>query len=155
MAEITTDHIKALIAASIVNNKQGVINAMNQTGNTVSESISDSDLIDSAYSVFTQKGLEGLKNILSKVQIDKTKDTSYFIALDKIFGGSSQMKCGLKDLMGCLQSAGDIIGGSTTSTTGGAIQNTTTQSLLSPSVIIGLSIVAIVAISLLIFRLTK
>lgn len=137
---ITTNDIQALIAFAIENNKPGVIQAMNSTGNPVSMNISDAKLAEEVWNVFDDKGVTGLQVVLSKVPIDRTKVTEKeakaFIAKFKNVDPNAKFGDIVK---GIGDYFGDLLGGSTV--TGGTVQQMFSESALSPA-LIGLIVVA-------------
>lgn len=156
---ITTQTLNALIAFTIQNNKAALIQAMNDAGNSVAENISDDDLLQSTWNVFSSKGLDALKNVLSKVPLNKSVlSTAQQNTLIKTFGLTinPSAKCDLTHPLDCVTGvinyAGDLIGGHSTTTT--TAPQTQSVPLLSKSAILwqaGGSIVAIVVL-LIVFR---
>lgn len=67
--------VQALIAFAILNNKSGLINAMNAYGHPVSNDISDAELYNAVSKAWQEDGISELKNILSRVPLDKSKIT--------------------------------------------------------------------------------
>lgn len=137
---ITTNDIQALIAFAIENNKPGVIQAMNSTGNPVPSGISDAKLAEDVWDVFSDKGVEGLQRVLSKVPVDRTKVTEEeakaFVTKFKSIPRDAKFGDWVK---GVGDYFGDLLGGSTV--TGGTVQQMFSESALSPA-LIGLIVVA-------------
>lgn len=68
---IDTNDIQALVNLAIINNKQGVINAMNSSGYAIAQNISSDELGNRVWNVFVTKGISELQRVLNKVQINK------------------------------------------------------------------------------------
>lgn len=72
---LTIQDVQAVIAFAIVNNKPGLIRAINSIGTTISDNISDTDLFNAVNNVFATKGITGLESLLNGVPLDKSKLT--------------------------------------------------------------------------------
>lgn len=131
---ITTNDIQGIIALSILNNKQGVIRAMNSTGNAVASNISDADLAAALWNVFSAQGIAGLKNVLSGVQIDAsnlTQEEAKALTV-KFKGADPNAKFG-DWIQGVGSFFGDLLGG--TSVTTNTVTSMSSESALSPTTI--------------------
>lgn len=167
MAQVTYDDVNALIAFSIYNNKDGVIVAMNQTGNFVPLNISSKDLYARLLDIFSKSGIDGLRNILSRVSINKTR-TQFLDKIFKTFIGNSAIReanapqsgedpkqfGSLLDDFGNWYAhyhtlMGDFIGGSTTVTPN--TQSTTIEPPIKPATLIWIAVSSIIIIILLIW----
>lgn len=146
---ITTNDIQGLIAFVITNNKPGLIQAMNNTGNFVALNISDNDLYNKVWDVFSKSGITGLQDVLSRVRIDHSKITQEQarVILTKFKDIDPNAKFG--DFIG---QVGDFFGGllGGHSVTAPIIQQMTSISSISPGMI-GL-IVVIGIILMILFR---
>lgn len=145
---ITTEDIQALIAYAILNNKPGVILAMNNAGYTVPDSIKDVDLFFALWTLYRMKGLPGLKTVLDNVEIKKekvsAKEATAFAV--KFKGINPNAKFG--DILNQIGTFfGDLIGGSTTVTQGGTTVSQQTSSVLPTWVVPTVSIVGILVIA--------
>lgn len=74
--KITIADVQGLIALAILNNKIGVIDAMNASGYPVASNISDSDLFKAVGEVGDKYGIEKLKSVLANVDFDSSKFTA-------------------------------------------------------------------------------
>lgn len=132
---ITTNDIQALIAFVIENNKPGVIQAMNSTGNPVGMGISDAKLAESLWNVFSKQGVSGLQKVLSKVPVDHTKvsevEAKAFVSKFRNIDPNTKFADWIK---GVGNYFGDLLGGSTV--TGGTVQQMFSESAISPSMIV-------------------
>lgn len=147
---ITTNDIQALIALAIQNNKNALIQSMNQSGYPVSYGISDEDLFISVLNVFTSKGLVGLKSVLdipwdtSTITQEEAKNLAIrFQGLDPSVNTNSRSSW-LSDLG---KNIGDLLSGHTTVTVDPTI--ITKKPSLSATQIIIIAAVAIAAIVIL------
>lgn len=146
---ITTNDIQGIIALAILNNKSGVIQALNNTGNPVESGISDADLAVKLWNIYSFKGVEALNNVLSRVSINKnniTQEEAKALTI-KFKGADPNAKFG-DWISGVGDFFGDLLGGS--SVTGGTVQSMTSESAISPTMI-GL-IVVIGLILMVLFR---
>lgn len=155
MATITTNDVQALIAFAIRNNKSGLINAMNATGNPVLSNISDDNLFTVVNNVFISKGIEGLKSILLRVPLDKnklTEDQARNLLLKFNINTSINPNARMGWLSNIGQSIGDFLSGHST------VQQPSSSSVSSPIIsgntLIYLAVAAIILIIIvaLIFR---
>lgn len=148
---ITTSDIQGLISLAIVNNKQGLIQAMNNTGNTVLLSISDEDLYDKVWAVFSKNGIDGLQRVLSRVRVDHAKvtpDQAQKLTL-KFQEPSNTTK--FKDWFNnTITFFGDLIGGSSVSISTPTTQEQTASSAISPTLLGLITVLGIILI--VIFR---
>lgn len=131
---ITTNDIQGIIALAILNNKQGVIRAMNSTGNAVAANISDADLAAALWNVFSAQGVAGLKNVLSGVKIDTsnlTQEEARALTV-KFKGADPNAKFG-DWLQGVGNYFGDLLGGSSVTT--GTVTSMSSESAISPTTI--------------------
>lgn len=154
MIQLTTQDIQALIAFAITNNKQGLIAAMNATGNTVAMNITDDALLQRTLNVFTTKGLDGIRNILSRVTVDKSKVTQKQkdIITQKFQINTSNAK--FSDWFNsAVITAEDILGGHTTITSAPIISET--KSPISTTTMIIFAIAAIITIVIILFSFRK
>lgn len=131
---INTNDIQALVAFAILNNRTGVIQAMNSTGNAVAANISDTDLAVALWNVFAAQGVTGLKNVLARVPVDPTQisEEEAKALMVKFNNVNPNAKFG-DWIKGVGDYFGDLLGGS--SVTGGTVQNMTSESVLSPTII--------------------
>ena len=145
---ITTDDIQAYIAWAIQNNKEGVIQAMNSTGNAVASNISDAKLIEQVWNVFKNKGVAGLKDVLDRVPRDKKKITDKeaqaFITKFRNLPPEAKFGDWVKNIGDYF---GDLLGGSAVQ--GGSVSQVTSESALSPTVMILIALTGLVSIILL------
>lgn len=143
---ITTTDIQALIGLAVINNKQGLIDAMNKAGYAVTKPISDERLFQQTSDVYTQKGLGAITKILSDVKVDKDK-LSYRqkAALAYKFKGiTPESKSGWFE--NTLQTIGDFFGGSSTITQGPVVSTQQSKTALPPWMIITTAVLAIIGI---------
>lgn len=144
---ITTNDIAALISFAILNNKQGVIQAMNSTGNPVPAGISDAKLAEEVWNVFDNKGVQALQQVLSKVPVDRTKVTEEeakaFVI--KFKGVDPAAKFG-DWITGVGNYFGDLLGGSSVST--GTITQMFSESAISPALIGLITVIGLILIIL-------
>lgn len=138
---MTTNDILGLISLAVQNNKKGVIEAMNTTGNFISPSISSADLIEKLWNIFSEKGLASLKQVLDKVAFtDKITEDQAKAVLVKFRGISPNARGGFIDtLKGIGGYLGDLLGGSSVS--GGTVTNVTSTAAIPPAML-GLIVVA-------------
>ena len=153
MITVTTNDILSLINATIQNNYSGVVSAMNQTGNIVPTTISNTDLLAKVWTVFTSNGVDGLKKVLDLVPVDKTKDLKPFVSLGKTFGATQnsvtiKQTGGCTDFTSCLQYAGTILSGGSQTTVLPSQTITSNSSSFNP-VIIVIALIGIFALILL------
>lgn len=144
---ITTDDIQGLIALAIVNNKPGLIQAMNITGNPVASTISDDDLYDKVWAVFSKNGIDGLQRVFSRVTVNKSKVTPNQSEklTAKFQQPSSTAK--FKDWFNnTVTFFGDLIGGNSISTGTPITQQSTSSSALSPTLLGLIIVLAIILI---------
>lgn len=149
---ISVSDLQGLIAFAILNNKQGVINAMNATNNTVAASISDDELYDKVWALFVQKGITALQNVLSRVTIFKNTVTQQQkdVLTSKFKNKDSTAK--FSDWFnGALTTMGDLLGGSTVSS--GTPGSQTTESPISGTAMLLIALAGIIGIG--IFRKFK
>lgn len=140
---INTNDIQGIIALAILNNKQGAIQAMNSTGNQVASNISDADLAVKLWNVFSDQGIQGLKNVLSKVAIDRTKITQQEAkALTVQFKGVDPNAKFGDWISGVGTFFGDLLGGSSVTT--GTVQSMSSESALSPTMIALIVVVGLI-----------
>lgn len=165
MANVTTEDVQALIAFAINNNPSGVNQALNIPSNSSAE-----ESYNRLWAVFVNQGINGVKNLLSRVPLDKATNTTALKALYVTFDGSSNSsnlqaktsspstlgKCVFPwqhgfDPLACVSDIGDAVGGSTTVTTPVPPVPPTIKEkpLLSTGAIIGLSAFAFVIILIL------
>lgn len=139
---MTTDDLAGYIALAVQNNKKGVIEGMNTTGNFISPSISSADLVEKLWNIFSQKGLAALKQVLDKVPVvtDKiTEDQAKAVAI-KIRGIDPNTRGKFWDwVKDAGNSFGGFIGG--TSVSPGTVTNVSSTSVISPFML-GLIVVA-------------
>lgn len=144
---ITTNDISALIAFAIQNNKTGVIQAMNATGNPVPSGISDAKLAEELWNVFDDQGVTGLQQVLSKVPVDQTKVTEQeakaFVTKFKNVDPNSKFGDWVK---GVGNYFGDLLGGSSVST--GTITQMFSESALSPTIIALIVVIGLIMVVL-------
>lgn len=148
MAQVTYDDVKALVAFSIYNNRNGVISALNQAGYRVSDNISNTDLYNQLLSVFTKTGINGLQLVLSRVTIDKTR-TEHLTDIYNTFQGTEPTRGAKINLDSIGTWIGDLLGGHTT--VDPTTTTNTTEPLIKPGTIIGLAIFGVVMITVLMF----
>jgi len=72
---LTTQDVQAVIAFAILNNKPGLIHAMNSLGTIVPANVSDADLFTAVNNIFATRGITGLESLLNGVPLDKSKIT--------------------------------------------------------------------------------
>lgn len=146
---MTTNDIQGIIALAIQNNKAGVIRAMNTTGNPVSTIITDAVLAEKLWNVFAAKGLPGLKDVLSRVEVDPSGITDAEAeALSVKFQTAPFARGGVGDwLKGVGSYFGDLLGGSTVS--GGNVTSMTSESVLSPTMITLIVVIGLILVVLL------
>lgn len=150
---ITTSDLQGLIAFAITNNKSAVIRAMNATGNVVASSITDDDLMQQVWNIFTARGLDALKRVLSLVPIDRSKVTQDQAKTLAVKFGGADPNAKLTDWLNTAwQNIGDLVGGHSTTNVVPTIVNTIQQSPINSGVIIAVSIIAIIAILILAFK---
>lgn len=144
---ITTNDIAALISFAILNNKQGVIQAMNSTGNTVPAGISDAKLAEEVWNVFDNKGVQALQQVLSKVPVDRTKVTEEEAKafVTKFKGVDPAAKFG-DWITGVGNYFGDLLGGSSVST--GTVTQMFSESAISPALIGLITVIGLILIIL-------
>lgn len=144
---ITITDIQGLIGIAIVNNKSMVIQAMNTNGYSVPLNISDDDLFDKVWGVFTKDGISALTKVLSKVPVNHatlTQDQAR--ALIKRFQDPQLANAKLGDIVGQVKNFfGDLIGGNTIAT--GSSSNQISKAALSPGI---LAIIVIIGVILMI-----
>lgn len=150
---MTTDDIKALFSLAILNNRDGVVAAMNSTGHSVPVTISDDALFLELQKILTAEGINGMKNVLSKVMIDKTKNTELFVPVYKRLNDIPANAKG-KWLQDVGNFFGSMLGGSSTITQPPVVNTQNTTPAISSKVIIGMAVLGIVTIVtlLIIFR---
>lgn len=144
---ITTNDIAALISFAILNNKQGVIQAMNSTGNLVPAGISDAKLAEEVWNVFDNKGVQALQQVLSKVPVDRTKVTEEEAKafVTKFKGVDPAAKFG-DWITGVGNYFGDLLGGSSVST--GTVTQMFSESAISPALIGLITVIGLILIIL-------
>lgn len=140
--------IQALIAFAVMNNKLGVIQAMNNTGNFVPFNISDTVLFDAVLNVYETQGLNALKIVLNQVALDRSKLTqdearNLFIKYNNLDPATAKFSL---DNIG--KSIGDFLSGTTVvNQTGGTLTST---SVLSPTTLTLIVVIGIIL--MIIFR---
>lgn len=150
MAQITTEDVRGLIAGVILNNKPGLIQAMNVTGNAVSPTISDDALLTATWNVFVKKGLDGLRNILNRVMIDHSKvSTQEAIVYTQKFNDADPNARFGDWFNKALTTFGDLLGGSTTVI--GQPTEIKSTSAVSSTLVIVIVLIAIIAILIIAF----
>lgn len=153
MATVTVNDVNALIAFAIENNKPALIGAMNATGNPVSSTISDDDLFNSVEKVFTKKGLDGLKVVLSMVPVDKSKvSLTELNNLGARLSGTTSTTAKSGDFW---EDIADFFGGTTEIVQVPTTATTTTSPILEPTTIIYLAVGGIIAIVVLLIVFRK
>lgn len=147
---LTITDIQGLIGIAIVNNKSMVIQAMNTNGYPISLNISDDDLFDKVYTVFTKDGIAALTRVLSKVPVNRTALTQdQARALITRFQNPEMANAKFGDLVGSVKNFfGDLIGGSTIGS--GPISNSISTAALSPGILAILVVIGVILI--IIFR---
>lgn len=138
---MTTDDLLGYIALAVQNNRKGVIEAMNTTGNFISPSIGRADLVEKLWNIFSQKGLAALKQVLDKVHVTSkiTDDQAQAIAI-KIRGIDPVTRGKFWDwIKDATNTFGGLIGGSSVSP--GTVTNVSSTSVISPFML-GLIVVA-------------
>lgn len=157
---ITNQDLHGLIALAVQNNKAGLIQAMNVTGNAVAANISDDNLLQQTWDVFTAGGLSALKNVLNKVVLNKALlSADQQNTLISKFGlqKNPASKCSFKTPLDCVTGAvnyvGDVIGGHSTTTTSAPVTNSTP--ILTASQIMWIAGIGITAILVLLFAFRK
>lgn len=157
---ITTQDLQGIIALAVQNNKPGVIQAMNATGNSVASTISDDDLLQSVWNVFNANGLNALKNVLSKVTLNKAMlSADQQNALITKFGltKNTAAKCSFTSPLDCLTGpvnyVGDLLGGHSSTTVAPTVTNLTPS--LTSSQIMWIAGISIVSIVILLFAFKK
>lgn len=139
---ITTNDISALIAFAIQNNKPGVIQAMNATGNSVPSVISDAKLAEDLWNVFSNKGVSGLQQVLDRVTVDSTKITPTeaqgFVTRFKNVNPTAKLDW----LKGIGTYFGDLLGGSSVNT--GTVTQMFSESAISPTIIALIVVVGLI-----------
>ena len=151
---ITTDDIKALMSLAILNNKNGVISAMNSSGHSVPVTISDDNLFLELQKVFYSEGLAGLKNILSKVRIDTSKNTELIEVSYRRLNEIPPTAKG-KLWQDVKNFFGDLFGGSSTITQPPVINTQNITPAISSKVIVIMAVFGIIAIITLIIIFRK
>lgn len=150
MTKINIADVQALIAYSILNNKQDVMKVMNTYGYAVSNNISDEDLFFKVWDVYKTKGLNELKKILSQVKIDKSKMTEEEA---RAFAVKFNQANPLAKQGGWLDQAGqwfgDLLGGTTTVVQGTTLVTQQTVSALPAWVVPTTAIIGIAVIAFL------
>lgn len=147
---ITIEDIKALIAYAILNNRQGVIDALRRTGKNIQLNISDNDLFNQVWDTYSKTGLQGLKNLLNTVRIDKAKvNQQELILLSQKFSENPNAKFNFNQIGDFF---GNLLGGHTTITQPTTNASQTTVPALSPTMVIAVAIIGIIAI-IIIYRL--
>lgn len=145
MAKINIADVQALIELAILNNKDGLIRAMNSSGYPVASNISDADLFHETAKVGDKKGIKALTKVLLKVSIDKTKLTeaqAKYLAI-KFKDIDPNAKWNWNNIG---QSIGDFFSGTTVINQNPNIATQTSESALSPIWIIITAILGIGAI---------
>lgn len=138
---ITLQDIRGLIAVAIRNNKQAFINAMNANGFYVPQSISEDDLYSAGLKVLLKNGVNAAIAVLSRVPVNKSQVTAQEkTLLTAKFAPTNQRTFG-DWFNNTVTFFGDLIGGSSVSTTAPVVQNQTSVSALSP-LILGATVVA-------------
>lgn len=130
---MTTNDIQGIITIAIKNNKLGVIRAMNSTGHKTSTHISDADLVEKVWNVFSAEGAPGLKKVLDLVPPipNKISEQEAKALVVGFRGVRPDARGGFEDwLKGIGQYFGDLIGGSAVQ--GGTVTSMTSESVLPP-----------------------
>lgn len=149
--KINIADVQALIAFSILNNKRGVINAMNSSGYLVPENISDSDLFDSVAKIGDEEGIKKLQSILYKVTIDKSKITEEQARNLSIKFGNVPANAQAKSnwFQNLATQVGDFFSGTTVVNQNPNVTTQNSEPVLSPLIIVITAIIGIVSIVLL------
>lgn len=132
---ITTDELLGYIALAVQNNRKGVIEAMNTTGNFISPSIRSADLVEKLWNIFSQKGFVSLKQVLDKVHVTNklTDEQAHTIAI-RVRGINPATRGKFWDwIKDATNTFGGLIGGS--SVTPGTVTNVTSTAVLSPAML--------------------
>lgn len=151
----TTLDVNILIAYAIDNNKQGVIDAMNSSGYPVSASITDPDLFNAVFNVFTTRGISALHAVMLKVPVIHSKTTveEAEVIYNRFNAVPIDASVAKFNFSTFFQKFGDFFSGSTTIT---AEPTVVVQApTIKAGTIIALAIGGIVAIIALIFLLRK
>lgn len=146
MNTINTDDIYALIALA-VKNKPSLIQAMNSSGYSVSQDISDDDLFNEVKSIYMSKGVNSLNDVLGKVKFDKSKYTQAQADNIAKYYANPNFKCGFANLSDCFTGIGDFLGGHSTVSTPPSV--VTSKPLISSTTVIAVAVIIIIIIILL------
>lgn len=143
---ITQNDIQGLIALAILSDRQAFASVIGFPATSTNE-----DLLEAGMQIYSKQGFNGIKNLLLKVPLDKSKlSTAQQNALIKKFAlqVNTTSKCDwahpLECLTGAVNYVGDLLGGHSSTTSTPVTQQQTSESALSPWVI-GLTVVAGIA----------
>ncbi len=147
---ITTNDIQGIISIAILNNESGVVDAMNESGYKASKNIATADLAAKLWTVFSEKGVGGLENVLNKVRVtDKITEEQAKALVTRFKGVDKDAKFG-DWIKGVGDFFGGLLGGS--SVTGGTVTQMSSESALSPALLALVVVVGVIMIA--IFRKT-
>lgn len=154
MSKINIADVQALIAFAILNNKSGLIDAMNYYGYPIAGNISDDDLFTAVGTIGDKEGIKKLQTVLSRVPIDKSKLTqeeAKNLAIKfRDFNPNSNPNAKLSDWFKNLgQGIGDFFSGHTVVNQNPNTLSQTSEPVLSPFAILTVAIVGIIAILLI------
>lgn len=139
--------IQALIELYILNNKSGLINAMNSSGYPVAQNISDADLFYAVGKVGDDKGLKALQDILVQVPFDTSKLTAQEAKNLAIKYGNVDPNAKLSDYFKDLGTKiGDFFSGHTVVNQNPNVITQNSEPVLSPLAILSVAIIGIVSI---------
>lgn len=149
MINPTSNNVKGFLSFSVINGRDTIISNLNKLGYPTSFNITNKELVEKMYSIYSDKGSDEISKIIEGITIDKSKYTQQDLREIKstLTGESVQQISTNKTFLETLQE----IWAGTSSTTGDS-SSTTTKPIINPIAAVVITVIGIVVVLIIAFR---